>query len=204
MSSRKEKNEMNDSVYEEYMRNVLGYNPINYRNTYEANYENYETPNTSNIANFSNVQNEELEKCYPEIYKIIYPMIQKTCMQNMKPITRELIDDMTEEIYFAVEDNEIIETRSKEINTTKELKNTNSKTELKENRQRIIRNQGLNDLIRILILRELLGRPGFPGRPRPPRPPRPRPPYPPVRPMPGMYNRQTYNNIDDNYDLFEY
>lgn len=204
MSSRKEKNEMNDSVYEEYMRNVLGYNPINYRNTYEANYENYETPNTSNIANFSNVQNEELEKCYPEIYKIIYPMIQKTCMQNMKPITRELIDDMTEEIYFAVEDNEIIETRSKEINTTKELKNTNSKTELKENRQRIIRNQGLNDLIRILILRELLGRPGFPGRPRPPRPPRPRPPYPPVRPMHGMYNRQTYNNIDDNYDLFEY
>lgn len=204
MSSRKEKNEMNDSVYEEYMRNVLGYNPINYRNTYETNYENYETPNTSNIANFSNVQNEELEKCYPEIYKIIYPMIQKTCMQNMKPITRELIDDMTEEIYFTVEDNEIIETRSKEINTTKELKNTNSKTELKENRQRIIRNQGLNDLIRILILRELLGRPGFPGRPRPPRPPRPRPPYPPVRPMPGMYNRQTYNNIDDNYDLFEY
>ncbi len=195
---------MNDSVYEEYMRNVLGYNPINYRNTYEVNYENYEAPNTSNIANFSNVQNEELEKCYPDIYKIIYPMVQKTCMQNIKPITREVIDNMTEEIYFAVEDNEISETRNKEMNTTKELKNINSKIELKENRQRIIKNQGLNDLIRILILRELLGRPGFPGRPRPPRPPRPRPPYPPVRPMPGMFNRQIYNNIDDNYDLYEY
>ncbi len=195
---------MNDSVYEEYMRNVLGYNPINYRNTYEVNYENYEAPNTSNIANFSNVQNEELEKCYPDIYKIIYPMVQKTCMQNIKPITREVIDNMTEEIYFAVEDNEISETRSKEMNTTKELKNINSKIELKENRQRIIKNQGLNDLIRILILRELLGRPGFLGRPHSPRPPRPRPPYPPVRPMPGMFNRQIYNNIEENYDLYEY
>lgn len=178
---------MNDSIYEEYMRSVLGYQPMN---TYDMNYDNWDT---QNMTAMNVIQKQELENCYPEIYRILYPMIQKACNQNTRPITRELVDSMTDEIYFAIEDKEMLENRDKEENT--------------EDRQ-IRRNTNLNDLIRILILRELLGRPGFPGgrppRPRPPRPPMRPPMGPPPRPQPrpgmGPFNRQTYGQYDDLYE----
>ena len=126
-------------------------------------------------------------------------MIQRSCNQNTRSITRELIDSMTDEIYFAIEDKEMLENRNKEEKST----------QLTEDRQ-IRRNTNLNDLIRILIIRELLGRPGFPGGrpPRPPvRPPRPpmRPPMgPPPRPQPrpgmGPFNRNTFSQFDDLYE----
>lgn len=169
---------MSDISYEEYMRSVLGYQP---QNTY---YDEY-VP----TMRFSNIQNEELENCYPDIYRLVYPMIQKSCMTNTRPLTREMIDDMTNEIYFSIEDNDIAENRDSED-------------------RRIIRNQGLNDLIRILLLRELIGRPG--GRPprppvRPPMPPHMRPPQPPRPPRPGMgpFNRQSYDQFS-NQDIYEY
>ena len=151
---------MNDSMYEEYMRNVLGYQA---RNTYDD-------WGITNMTQMDTILMQELENCYPDIYRIIYPMVQRICEKNnRKTLTRELIDNMTNEIYFAIEDKEMIENREKE--------------EKPENRQ-IVRNTNLNDLIRILILRELLWRPG--GRPpymRPPRPPM-RPPMGPTPPRP--------------------
>ena len=69
---------MNDTLYEEYMRSVLGYQPMNnYQNTYYNNYDNYEpiqTPMSMTTTAMSNIQIRELEKCYPEIYNIIYPI----------------------------------------------------------------------------------------------------------------------------------
>lgn len=182
---------MNNSLYEEYMRSVLGYEPLENRNTYDY---------MANIEGFSNIQNEELENCYPEIYKLIYPMVQKRCMQASGQITREMIEQMTDEIYFAIEDNEDDENRGKE---------TISTTEKTEDRQIGVRNRTLNDLIRILLLRELLGRPGGPGRP--PRPPMRPPIRPPMRPTPypqrpGMrpFNRSVYENFENEYDMYEY
>ena len=180
---------MNDSIYEQYMRNVLGYQAMN-NNTYDMYYDNWDM---SNMASMNNIQMQELENCYPEIYTIVYPMVQRACSQNTRPITRELIDNMTDEIYYAIEDKEMLENRNKE--------------EKGEDRQ-IRRNTNLNDLIRILILRELLGRPGFPGG----RPPRPRPPRPPMRPpmglpprpqpIPGMgcFNRNVFGQYEDLYE----
>ena len=180
---------MNDSIYEQYMRNVLGYQAMN-NNTYDMYYDNWDM---SNMASMNNIQMQELENCYPEIYTIVYPMVQRACSQNTRPITRELIDNMTDEIYFAIEDKEMLENRNKE--------------EKGEDRQ-IRRNTNLNDLIRILILRELLGRPGFPGgrppRPRPPRPPMRPPMGPPPRPQPrpgmGNFNRYSFGQYDDLYE----
>ena len=193
---------MNNSLYEDYMRSVLGYSPVEYQNTYDTNYNNYNT-----IHNRTNFEMQELEKCYPDIYVLVYPMVQKACMNNTRQITRELIDDMTKEIYFSIEDNEIGENRGKE-------QNINSKEDI-ENRTMQIKNRTLNDLIRILILRELLGRPGnMPGRPPRPRPPRPRPPQPqpprpPMRPlMPRVdmrgYNIEQYDIFENDYNLLEY
>ena len=190
-------------MYEEYMNNLLGIRNENsnydldfkkYDNNYNYDYNYMQSQNM-----FQNRGNDELETLYPETYKIVYPMVKKVCMQNTKPITQELVDNMTNEIYYALEDNEMANVREKEdIGKAKE-----NRTEDK----RQIRNNNLNDLIRILLLRELLGRPGFPIRPRPPvRPPRPpmRPPMGPGPrpPRPGMrtYNQNMYEN---EYNIFE-
>ena len=180
---------MNDSIYEQYMRNVLGYQAMN-NNTYDMYYDNWDM---SNMLSMNNIQMQELENCYPEIYTIVYPMVQRACSQNTRPITRELIDNMTDEIYYSIEDKEMLENRNKE--------------EKGEDRQ-IRRNTNLNDLIRILILRELLGRPGLPGgrppRPRPPRPPMRPPMGPPPRPQPrpgmGGFNRNVFGQYEDLYE----
>ena len=181
---------MKDSIYEEYMRSVLGYQPISYDKTYDMRNYGFEM---TNMATMNNNQKQELNECYPDIYNIVYPMIQKACNQNTKPITRELINSMTDEIYFAIEDKEMLEKRDKDV---KFVQST-------EDRQ-IRRNTTLNDLIRILILRELLGRTSFPGFPggRPPRQPV-MPPYQPMRPSmgppprpqprPGMGNFNRYS-----------
>ena len=198
---------MNDSIYEEYMRSVLGYQPMNNYNTYDMNYDDWEMSNMYTMPRVNNVQIQELEDCYPEIFRIVYKMVQKACSQNTRPFTRELVDSMTDEVYFAIEDRDMVENRDKDEKMAKS-------TEKTENRQTIIRNTRLNDLIRILILRELLGRPGIPGFPggRPPRPPMrpPRPPMrppmgPPPRPQPrpggmGPFNRSMYGQFDDLYE----
>lgn len=187
---------MNNSVYEEYMRSVLGYQPINYNNTYDMEYDRFDM---LNMTAMNNLQIQELENCYPDIYRIVYPMVQKACNQNTRAITKDLIESMTDEIYYAIEDREMLENRN----------NKEEKTEkIVENRQSN-KNQGLNDVIRILILRELLGRPGIPGG-RPPRPPmRPPmgPPPPPMRPprpqpRPGIrtFNRDTASEYDNLYE----
>ena len=223
---------MNDSLYEDYMRSVLGYQGMNnYSNTYNMNYDNYERydsyavptmspmTNNQNMTAMSNIQMQELENCYPDIYRIIYPMVQRACMQNTRPITREVIETMADEIYFSIDDNEITQSRGnekKEVKESKAVTVSNKKIEESENRQRVVNNPALRDLITILLLRELIGRPGFPGRPpmrpRPPRPPM-RPPMhppmrPPMRPQPRgdreLYNREYFASLDDGYDLYEY
>lgn len=152
----------------------------------------------NNFNNDFRMENrEKLENCYPEIYKLVYPMVLKKCQNSRATITADDIDNMTDEIYYALENKEGIELN---INLTNSVSNSrdmnlqnlnekrdksNNKTEIKikektEKRETRQINKGLRDLIKILLLRELLNRPGQ-------RPPMPGPgPYPPVRPpMPG-------------------
>lgn len=163
----------------------------------------YNTGNSNGFYNnnFNNdfrIENrEKLENCYPEIYKLVYPMVLKKCQNSRATITADDIDNITDEIYYALENKEGIELN---INLTNNVSNSrdmnlqnlnekrdksNNKTEIKikektEKRETRQINKGLRDLIKILLLRELLNRPGQ-------RPPMPGPgPYPPVRPpMPG-------------------
>ena len=165
-----------NSLYEEYMRSVLGFDT---QNTYNM----YSSDSIDQMNAMNNIQQQELENCYPDIYRIVYPMVQKACMNNTRMVNKELIDELTDEIYFAVEDNELTENRNSN--------SKNSENRQLENRQRVIRNPGLNNLIRILLLREFLGRPGRPSHRPPMGPPRPpmRPPMgPPPRPRSNMYN----------------
>ena len=48
---------MNDSLYEDYMRSVLGYQPMNnYQNTYDMNYDNFEMSDSYTIPTMSSMQ----------------------------------------------------------------------------------------------------------------------------------------------------
>ncbi len=199
-------------MYEEYMQNFFNYPAGGYRNTYEQynpenygmNYEqryemvdNYPysyTPNyiQGNMQGFqSRNVTQELEDSYPEIYKIVYPMVRKVCAKNnYRGYSKTEVDRMVEEVYNSLEVNDAVELN---ITLNNDVRGSSSKEEAGEadatdsekrgEKRQIRRNNGLNDLIRILILRELLGRPGCfgpncrPGMgPRPPMPPRP--PFP--------------------------
>lgn len=202
--------------YEDYMRSVLGYNNRNsvnpYNENYEQNYYSMPTYNSNPIMLKDNV-----EDLFPDIYKIINPMVCKVCQNNTRPITNELVEQMTMEVYTNIEADEInvvnvnIETREsnniKTINQkqteNREVKDSKKQQESVENRStnesRVPRtnNPLLRDLIKILILNQLLGgnfpgrppmRPPFPGHGGPGVPPRPpvRPPFPGQNPRPGM------------------
>lgn len=171
---------MHNESYEEYIRSILGYPNYNSNNScYREDDYNFNMRNQTN-----NEANSQLEACYPEIYKVVYPMVNKACISNTKPVTSELIDELTDEIYAAVENDTEININ---INLTNEVQSTGNRNtpnrtqaekvkEVPQNRgeDRQFRNRGLQDLIRILLIRELLGRPGrFPGN---------RPPFPPNRP----------------------
>lgn len=201
---------MYNETYEDYIRSILGYPRIT--DTYMMNSQeniNYDYPS----------QNSELEDYYPEIYRIVYPMIEKRCRENTNPITSELVDNMTNEIYMAIEGNENIEININLGNSvgTEQNRNTATQTKKEENRDSRqqnsnnnrqtgqFRNRTLRDLIRILLIRELLGKPGFPGSRPPVRPPFPGRPgipnRPPIRPpFPGG-NRYL---LDNPYDIYEF
>lgn len=204
---------MYNETYDEYIRSILGYPPVG---TY--NYQDF------NRNNFESRAEIELEKCYPEIYKIVYPMVSKKCSNSRGNLTNEDIENMTDEIYFALEERNEIQLNINLTNdvrtaeTTKvadkkpEVRVTESTEEKRDTRQI---NRGLRDLIKILLIRELLNRPGRPGRPQNPRPPMPGPggpgPRPPVRPpmrppygpRPGMmpFDREFETS---SFDIFEY
>lgn len=192
--------------YEDYMRTVLGY-PIESMDTYPMNFLE-ENRDYSMVYQDRN----ELEECYPEIHKMLYPMICEVCDRCSKPITKDMIDNMVEEVYQRVENNhEIairinIENRNEPVEAENRNTNNNAKANMirtngmneankrvqeVENRQRRLQNPFLRDLIRILILNRILGGnfPHRPPRPRPPmRPPFPGGPRPPMKPQPRDYD----------------
>lgn len=177
---------MYNNPYEEYMRNSLGYNQIPMMNINQINpmTEMYEAE-----GNFTCNQTS-VDDMYPEIYRIVYPMICKACMAVNENVTEDLVSRITNEVYTNVEHMEVGEenrSSTSNINTqpsksvkSDSLNRTTTNSSVSNVRQETRkRNPLLRDLIRILVLRELIGNPGRPPRPRPPFNPPPRPPFGP-------------------------
>lgn len=146
---------MYNQSYDDYIRSVLGYQDSDFRDDfYDYNY-----------TSLSNNNYDRLDDLYPDIYKIVYPMVQRRCQNLDAPITRENIDMITEELYSNIENGR----NQGEVNNS----------ESQETRQ--FNGGGISDIIKILLIRELLGRSRRPcNRPgcRPPFPPPPgRPPF---------------------------
>ncbi len=146
--------------YEEYMQSVLG---MNIPNTYANKTNEYYEPRMMDM----NMQ--DVNRLYPEIYGIVYPMVQTACSRrNITRIDEMQINEMVDEIYTALEPREE-ERHSSEV--AQNLRNGDVKNpRVKETRdtRRPNNNYLLRDLIRILLIRELL-QGGWQGNmPRPP------------------------------------
>ena len=183
---------MYNQDYEEYIRSILGYNNEVCRevpySTYNANTTASSYPTSYNDTYR---RNDELEQYYPEIYKIVYPMVKKVCSNSRGDINRETLENMVDEVYSAIEVGEnrnetkdISQNNRSTQTKTENITNTKTKENKNEKETRESRNPGIRDLIKILILRELLR-----NNHRPPMPP-PRPPFPggPGRPPMPRYD----------------
>lgn len=154
--------------YEEYMQSVLG---VNMPNTYaQMGSNNYYEPRMQE----TNIP--EVNKLYPEIYRIVYPMVQKACGRGNINIMNEVqINEIVEEVYNAIEPGDDIVQGNDNANM---LRNGDVKNPRVKEQRRPNNNYLLRDLIRILIIRELLQGGGSGSMP-------PRPPMGPGMPGPG-------------------
>lgn len=151
---------MYNQNYDDYLRSVLGYNNP-YANTYMQDdfYYNRQVPNnmtsnnmyTNNIYQNTNIVNR-IEMNYPDIYRIAYPMVVKTINVNTSPINDTTIDNMTEMVCSNLEGMEGME--EYEVRETSEKSDENRDGENRVRRP----NRLLRDLVKILIIRELLNR----------------------------------------------
>ena len=144
---------MYNSNYEEYMQNVLGYS-LRPQNTYQLPEDIYEMQRNNSYENM------DLEGLYPDIYRMIQPMVQKVCMRATGVINEELINSMTDEVYNAMSGDTRSSNDIKKNSNDVRTNNSQNIRRVEEPRQN---NYLLRDLIRILIIKELLRR--RPGRP---------------------------------------
>ena len=102
--------------YEDYIRSILGY-PVQTSNNYQTSTYNYSN-DYEYTANTMPKYSSDVLDLYPEIYKIVNPMVCKICEANTKPITRELVEQMTDEIYLNIEGNTSLEEDTVNVRVT--------------------------------------------------------------------------------------
>ena len=174
---------MNYQNYDDYMRNTLGFSGMNpsmgmpYGGCTNMGCAGMCQNPYTNMAN-SMWQNQScnLENLYPDSYRVIYPMVVASCRNVTMPIAEDTIERMVKLAEKEKPDAVVIagDIYDKAVSNTKisvSLTVETTNRESSEDRQmpnrpqrKPHRNPFLNDLIRILILRELIGggRPRFP------------------------------------------
>lgn len=126
---------------------------------------------------------QNLNNLYPSIYRIVNPVVSRVVSNNNQPITEDLLNNMTDTVFNIVEGQVDLGDDPVQRNTTSENQsssntssnmssNNNTSSRTTETRQqqtsssqtsfRNNRNESLlRDLIRILIIKELLSRNQF-------------------------------------------
>ena len=99
---------MYNNQYEEYMRNSLGYNmPMMNMNQMDMNQMNMNQMNMNTMTEMYEAENTcnqmSVADMYPEIYRIIYPMVCKACMAVDENVSEDLVSRITNEVYMNVE-----------------------------------------------------------------------------------------------------
>lgn len=148
--------------YEDFMRNSgYGYNNGNTYPMYQDNNSFYQEVN--------------YETMYPEIYKKINPIVEIQCVRYQnKRVSKEIVEEIAENVYRQYSDLRGIED-SKSDSSLGKQSSSSSSIKKEEYRSSSTRNNILMDLIKILVIKNLIqNQPSRPNRP----PIRPQPPYP--------------------------
>lgn len=135
--------------------------------------------NPGMIPNAIPVQN--LNNLYPSIYRILNPVVSRVVLNNNQPISEDLLNNMTDTVFNIVEgqvdlgDDQVQRNNSNEnqissnTSSNTSVNNNSSARTTENNRQQSTQtsfrnNRGeslLRDLIKILIIKELLSRNQF-------------------------------------------
>lgn len=124
---------MNYQSYDEYMRDLMGYPNMRTSMNQPMNMGMNTGMNmgmNTEMSQFMNTNTEDLERMYPETYRIIFPMVCFACDNLRSPVTEQTIDMMTDDIYDRVEADGRIN-----IDISVEVRNDNDDSQ--ENRQRM-------------------------------------------------------------------
>lgn len=150
---------MNFQSYDDYMRSLIGFSNMNCQNMCSMNNP---TPFGQNMFQAA----DDLERMYPDTYRIVFPMVVNACNMVTMPITEEMVDRMTDDIYDrAAADSRISIDINIGIETRDEDSSKQTSDEFRQRRP-MRRNRFFRDFIRVLLLRELIGRRNrFPFRP---------------------------------------
>lgn len=144
---------MDFQSYNDYMRNTLGFSGMGNQGIGCMNCGNMCTMPFQNTNQMW--QSSDIENMYPTSYKIIYPIVVSACNSLTLPITEEMLERVVNDIYDRVVTDERI---SVDIGTVTSTREEDRQGVSKPTRPAVRRNRFLRDLIRILILREILER----------------------------------------------
>jgi len=153
--------------YEDYMRQVLGY-PMNDPSIYEnQNYGLYGNTYVDNSYGM-NFNDEEISNLYPQSFHLLNPYICRVCDSNNEPITKELIDRMTDEVYSSIERSNIIinlgvqqigdNTISANNNSVQNSSDLNNRTDISNKRDSARQNKELQRTERRIDNKDTLNR----------------------------------------------
>ena len=121
--------------YEDYMRSVLGY-PMESQDTYQMNY--FEDTRNCMIP-YQNTK--ELEDCYPEIYRMINPIVCEVCDRCNGPVTKDTVENMVEEVCKRIEINNEISIKINIDNRNSEKETENRVNTIRANSNKSINNE---------------------------------------------------------------
>lgn len=150
----------------DYMRDFFYYNQ-NPNQNINMNYGYM--PNNNMMRN----NNNNIENLYPNIYKILRPVVRKVVLgSNYQYLTEEVISNMVDTVYNIVEGDknsrttevnvENAETRRSNSSVASNTTQTQGSTQSRSNQSNNIEyNNLLKDIIRILVLQEILNRSGW-------------------------------------------
>ena len=90
----------NDDFYETKFNNMY-YDSLNYINSQGIGFDNdfLNRTKTNQTGNQFGNNPAVLEQMYPEVYKLINPMVCRMCDNNNQPVTEYMVEQMTDDIY---------------------------------------------------------------------------------------------------------
>ena len=151
----------------DYMRDFFYYN----QNPNQNLNMNYGYMPNNNMMRSNN--NNNIENLYPNIYRILRPVVRKVVLgSNYQYLTEEVVSNMVDTVYNIVEGDRNIrttevnaeptETRRSSVTSTSNTTQTQGSTQSRTNHSNNTEyNNLLKDLIRILVLQEILNRNGW-------------------------------------------